>query len=421
MPTPPSYCYWLRNDLRLHDNRTWEALCAHRAAHAPDAPVYACVTGPLGWDEVSPWGWPRLSEARKNFWKSSGAGFAKQWTSGSLGELVECWGKAPYEWTNVPAQVPGTHLFASRGHGFDESAAEEKTEKWAQQNGLEVHWVENHDVWDPSHWDFRLQDLPQTFTGFRKKLEKGSPLVLPTFAQPIAYAAEPALLPERHPKTSFPFAGDEVSARAHVRRFIWETDGLARYKETRNGLLGVPYSGKISPWLATGALSVRWVWAEVLRFESERGRTDGSEWFLLELLWRSYFLWAARADGPKLFGPQPAHFQSEKSSAFMKWSRGETPDSFVNAGMHELTATGYLSNRLRQNVASFFIHNLRLPWAVGASFMEHHLLDYEAASNWGNWAYIAGVGRNPGNRQPFNTVRQAEFYDSEGTYRRTWN
>ena len=105
----------------------------------------------------------------------------------------------------------------------------------------------------------------------------------------------------------------------------------------------------------------------------------------------------------------------------MKWSRGETPDSFVNAGMLELVATGYLSNRLRQNVASFFIHNLRLPWAVGASFMEHHLLDYEAASNWGNWAYIAGVGRNPGNRQPFNTVRQAEFYDSEGSYRSTWN
>jgi deoxyribodipyrimidine photo-lyase len=315
----------------------------------------------------------------------------------------------------------GSCLFASRGHGFDESAAEAQTEQWAQQNGLEVHWVENHDVWDPSDWNFRLKDLPPTFTGFRKKLEKGTPLVLPAFAQPLAYAAAPALLPEHHPHTSFPFAGDEASALAHVRQFIWESDGLARYKETRNGLLGVPYSGKISPWLATGALSVRWVWSEVLRFESERGRTDGSEWFLLELLWRSYFLWAARADGPKLFGPQPTHFQPEKSSAFLKWSRGETPDSFVNAGMHELVATGYLSNRLRQNVASFFIHNLGLPWAVGASFMEHHLLDYETASNWGNWAYIAGVGRNPGNRQPFNTVRQADFYDPDGTYRRTWN
>ena len=421
MPTPPAYCYWIRNDLRLHDNRTWEALCAHRAAHAPDAPVFAVLSGPSGWDEASPWGWPRFSEARKNFWKSSAAGFARAWNNAQLGELLECWGKAPYEWTGAPELPQGSCLFASRGHGFDESAAEAQTEQWAQLKGLEVHWAENHDVWDPSDWNFRLKDLPPTFTGFRKKLEKGTPLVLPAFAQPLAYAAAPALLPEHHHHTSFPFAGDEASALAHVRQFIWESDGLARYKETRNGLLGVPYSGKISPWLATGGLSVRWVWAEVVRFERERGRTDGSEWFLLELLWRSYFLWAARADGPKLFGPQPTHFQPEKSSAFLKWSRGETPDSFVNAGMHELVATGYLSNRLRQNVASFFIHNLGLPWAVGASFMEHHLLDYETASNWGNWAYIAGVGRNPGNRQPFNTVRQADFYDPDGTYRRTWN
>ncbi len=420
MPTPPAYCYWIRNDLRLHDNRTWEALCAHRTAQAPDAPVFAVLSGPSGWDEASPWGWPRFSEARKNFWKSSAAGFARAWSNVQLGELLECWGKAPYEWTGVLELPQGSWLFASRGHGFNESAEEAQTEQWAQKNGLKVHWVENHDVWDPSVWNFRLQDLPPTFTGFRKKLEKGTPLVLPSFEQPLAHAAAPALMLEHHPKSSFPFAGDESSALAHVRRFIWETDGLERYKETRNGLLGVPYSGKISPWLATGALSVRWVWSEVLRFESERGRTDGSKWFLLELLWRSYFLWAARADGPQLFGPQLTHFQPEKSSAFLKWSRGETPDSFVNAGMHELVATGYLSNRLRQNVASFFIHNLGLPWAVGASFMEHHLLDYETASNWGNWAYIAGVGRNPGNRQPFNTVRQADFYDPDGTYRQTW-
>ena len=417
---PIAYCYWLRNDLRLHDNRTWEALLEHRAAHAPDAPVHAVISGPPGWNDVAPWGWPRFSQARKNFWKSSAAGFVHQWEQTNPGQIVECWGQAPYEWADAAKVTPGTQLFASRGFGSDEHIIEMQTEQWARQNQLTVHWVENHDVWEPTQWSFRLQDLPPTFTGFRKKLEKGKPLLLPSIPKPVAFMSEPALFPERHPKTSFPFAGDEASALAHVRHFIWESDGLARYKETRNGLLGVPYSGKISPWLATGALSVRWVWSEVLRFENERGRTDGSEWFLLELLWRSYFLWAARADGPQLFGPQPTHFEPEKSSAFQKWSRGETPDAFVNAGMHELVATGYLSNRMRQNVASFFIHNLHLPWAVGASFMEHHLLDYETASNWGNWAYIAGVGRNPGNRQPFNTVRQAEFYDPDGSYRQSW-
>mgnify|MGYP003149610193 FL=1 len=76
-----------------------------------------------------------------------------------------------------------------------------------------------------------------------------------------------------------------------------------------------------------------------------------------------------------------------------------------------------MSNRGRQNVASYLIHDLKLDWRLGAAYFEQRLLDYDVASNWGNWAYIAGSG-NSGERQ-FNAIKQALNYDANGDFVRT--
>ncbi|HAB35660.1 MAG TPA: hypothetical protein DCE58_03555, partial [Cryomorphaceae bacterium] len=68
-----------------------------------------------------------------------------------------------------------------------------------------------------------------------------------------------------------------------------------------------------------------------------------------------------------------------------------------------------------------WIHDLKQPWRIGAAYFESMLLDYDAASNWGNWAYIAGVGNDPRPFRKFNTQKQAEQYDPEGTYRAYWS
>ena len=62
-----------------------------------------------------------------------------------------------------------------------------------------------------------------------------------------------------------------------------------RYKATRNGLTGVGFSSKFSPWLASGALSARTAYAHLKAFEAEQGASDGSYWLWFELLWRDYF------------------------------------------------------------------------------------------------------------------------------------
>jgi deoxyribodipyrimidine photo-lyase len=88
--------------------------------------------------------------------------------------------------------------------------------------------------------------------------------------------------------------------------------------------------------------------------------------------------------------------------------------------MRELAATGYLSNRMRQNVASYLIHDLDCDWRAGAAWFEHCLIDFDVYSNQGNWLYLSGRGTDARANRRFNPVVQAQQYDPDGSYRRTW-
>ena len=88
--------------------------------------------------------------------------------------------------------------------------------------------------------------------------------------------------------------------------------------------------------------------------------------------------------------------------------------------MRELQLTGFMSNRSRQNVASHFVHELGMDWRIGAQYFEALLVDYDVYSNWGNWAYVAGVGNDPRENRRFNIAHQAQTYDPEGAYQKLW-
>ncbi|WP_317047746.1 FAD-binding domain-containing protein, partial [Chryseobacterium sp. HMWF001] len=102
-----------------------------------------------------------------------------------------------------------------------------------------------------------------------------------------------------------------------------------------------------------------------------------------------------------------------------KWKDGETDSDFVNANMLELKNTGWMSNRGRQNVASYFCKILKQDWRIGAAYFEEMLIDYDVHSNYGNWMYLAGVG-NDNRDRTFNPEKQAEMYDSNQKFRRLW-
>jgi deoxyribodipyrimidine photo-lyase len=79
-----------------------------------------------------------------------------------------------------------------------------------------------------------------------------------------------------------------------------------------------------------------------------------------------------------------------------------------------------MSNRGRQNVASFLTKNLGIDWRWGAEWFESVLIDYDVCSNWGNWNYTAGVGNDARGFRFFNITKQAKDYDPQGEYVKHW-
>jgi len=258
-------------------------------------------------------------------------------------------------------------------------------------------------------------------------------------------------------RTAFPFSGGETSGLERLSDYVRSDGALRTYKETRNGLLGADYSSKLSAWLANGCLSPRQVYQAVKQHETTYGANNSTYWLIFELLWRDFFRFQAIKQGDQLFafgGPQqrrwarqseltqrrelqqqssgpphknrPRHWSlsSQKQATLERWTGGTTGQPFIDANMRELAATGWMSNRGRQNVASYLVHDLGLDWRMGAWWFESLLLDYDVASNWGNWQYAAGVGldpRSPGSGQRrFNPEKQAAQYDPDGAYVRLW-
>jgi deoxyribodipyrimidine photo-lyase len=189
-------------------------------------------------------------------------------------------------------------------------------------------------------------------------------------------------------------------------------------------MLGADYSSKFSPWLALGCLSPRYVADRVKRYERDRLANDSTYWLIFELLWRDFFRFVAMKYGDRLFAKSglqgkniPWRLDWEK---FQKWQVGMTGYPLIDANMRELAATGFMSNRGRQNVASFLTKNLGIDWRMGAEWFESLLIDYDVCSNYGNWNYTAGIGNDARDFRYFNIPKQSKDYDPKGSYLKHW-
>lgn len=230
--------------------------------------------------------------------------------------------------------------------------------------------------------------------------------------------------PDGDPRARFTYLGGSTAAHARLQTYFWDRDRLRIYKETRNGMLDPDDSSRLSAWLALGCISPRTVYAEVKRYEQERVRNESTYWLVFELLWRDYFRFILAKHGAKLFRPSgiqgiPIPWQQDWPR-FQAWCRGETGYPLVDANMRELAATGFMSNRGRQNVASFLTKNLGIDWRMGAEWFESLLIDYDVASNYGNWNYTAGVGNDARGFRYFHIPKQSREYDPKGDYLRHW-
>lgn len=414
----PSVLIWFRNDLRPTDHPALHAACTSGLR-----PIPVFIEEPWR-TEASPWldGRSALGARRAQF-VAEGVHALQE----ALGGLLVRRGEPAAVLAALAKEYGATQVHCTAGH-----APYERNDEAAVAARLDLVRHEGATLLHPDDLPFDTADTPEVFTRFRNKVERKWKVrpALPAPEVAVDVPKEAQAVTAKEPvdaRLALPYDGSHQAARARLHHYLDGTRALSTYKETRNGLIGADYSSKFSPWLASGALGPRETYEAIRAYEATHGANDSTYWLVFELLWRDYFAFVARQFGPRLYAGSglradapPPKWNSRARTAFDRWSRGATGQPFVDACLHELNSTGFLSNRGRQVAASYLVHDLGVDWRAGAAWFEHHLIDHDPASNAGNWLYIAGRGNDPRPVRRFNPEGQAERYDPDGAYRALW-
>ena len=425
---------WFRQDLRLHDN---ESLIHAMKSGVEVIPVF--VFDERVFNGTTRYGFKKTDKFRAQFIIDSIHDLRQSFQK--LGsDLIVRVGKPEEELFDIASKAKSSWVFCNRERTRDEIKVQDNLENKLWSIGQEVIFSRGKMLYYTQDLPFPITHCPDTFSSFRKEVERfvkiREPLPAPTeqFA-PLTVSLESGEIPtiedfghpsiEKDERGVLDFEGGETAGLKRLNHYLWESDALGNYKETRNQMLGEDYSSKFSAWLAQGCLSPKMIYWEVQRFELERVKNDSTYWMFFELMWRDFFRFMGKKHGNKIFlrGGTKEEENDELTndhSLLQLWTEGRTGVPFIDANMRELAQTGFMSNRGRQNVASFLVKDLKVNWQMGAEYFESLLIDYDPCSNWGNWNYIAGVGSDPRENRYFNILSQAKRYDPNGEYVKHW-
>jgi deoxyribodipyrimidine photo-lyase len=420
---------WFKTDLRLHDNETLVKAIAQNDQVIPvycfDEQHFQNTTG----------GFRKTGDFRTKFICEAVMDLQENLRKKGSNLLIVV-GKPEIELPKL-AQAYNVHqVYAKKEVAYEEKATAYLVENALWKIKCELKTYSTSTLYNASDLPFSIRDIPDMFTSFRKKVEKESQ-IRAVFEAPIAIKS-PTLptteLPSLHQlnaqeviqdeRATLVFKGGETAAIQRLKHYFEESHAIASYKTTRNGLIGPDYSSKFSAWLALGCISPRYNYDQLKHYERTFTANESTYWLYFELLWRDYFRFMFKKHQTSFFlknGFQDKPITTGSNLDLVeKWINGKTGQDFVDANMNELKLTGFMSNRGRQNVASYFCHDLKLDWRIGARYFEEQLIDYDVCSNWGNWAYLAGVGNDPRGTRAFNCEKQANDYDKNGAYRKLW-
>lgn len=415
MPTVSIFLF--RNDLRIEDNPAF-----YEASINSDflIPVTILDTSESIPNEL---GFPKMGRYRKNFLLDCLHSLDSQLKN--KGSSLFVLQGNPLEILNQLKDMQcAEKVYMSREYTTEETEFQEKI-----SDLFPVSVIEGNTLYLEKDLPFIVGNTPAHFTPFREKLEKKSRVrkifgipEIPPLPKNLSLISELDSI-TRDSLTPI-FRGGIESAIQRVNYYFFETGFISSYKKTRNEIQGIDFSSKFSPYLARGCISARQIYESLKKYESEVEKNESTYWLYFELLWRDYFKWVALQKGRKLFFKNgwsgKEHSFSFSPEIFNSWRYGTTEEPLINAFMRELYHTGFMSNRGRQIVASFFTKELGLDWRRGAEWFESCLIDYDASSNYGNWAYQAGVGNDPRSDRTFNLQIQRESYDPDGTFISRW-
>ncbi len=414
---------WFKTDLRITDNET---LLKAISQNDSVIPIYCFEDSHFITTE---YGFKKTGAFRAQFLMESLLDLDTSLRALGSGLLI-LKGKPEIEIPKIAKQYKAAKVYAKREAAFEEKRTETlvQSELWKLQ--CEFLTFSTSTLYHAEDLPFSIKNIPDVFTDFRKKVEKDSQIRI-ALERPADI--EPPEIPEvdlpdlkqlglhktsMDPRAAIGYIGGESQALKRLNYYFFESRSISTYKQTRNAMTGSDYSSKFSPWLALGCISPRFIYQELKKYESLHNANESTYWLVLELLWRDYFRFMMKKYLNRFFqknGIKNTHFTTKTVNLdqLQNWIDAKTGVDFIDANMTELKLTGFMSNRGRQNAASYLCSDLAIDWRYGAAYFEQQLIDYDVCSNWANWAYLAGVGNDPRGCRYFNIEKQAADYDKD--------
>ncbi|ARS41356.1 deoxyribodipyrimidine photolyase [Sphingobacteriaceae bacterium GW460-11-11-14-LB5] len=415
---------WFRNDLRLHDN---EMLVEAIAKSDSILPVYILDRRSFG---ETKYGTLKTGNIRAQFILESVLGLRNSLKQIG-GNLLIAEGNPEDIIPQLAQEYEITEVYHHREVAREETHVSTLVENalWKLRINLK-HFI-GHTLYNKEDLPFPIKDIPDAFNQFKKKIERDS-IIKPCFLAPdrinVAEVIDWGILPsladldllpqQKDQRADFEFVGGEAEGLAHLQKVIVAMQQAAT---TKNLIL----ASKLSAWLAMGSLSPRKVYWEIKKMEGVPNTKAMFNHILLGLLWRDYFRFMFKKYGNTFFSPDGFGSQGlidivNEQDNFNKWKNAQTGFAVVDAVMTELNQTGFISNIARQTAALYLINNLEVSWIFGAAYFEEKLIDYNPASNWGNWANVAGVGNDQKSKSVFDLDKNIKNLDPKGNYSLTW-
>jgi deoxyribodipyrimidine photo-lyase len=415
--------HWFRDDLRLADNP------ALAAAHATGRPlVLAYIL-----DEES-------RESR------SLGGASRWWLDKSLralgerigakgGALVLRRGPAETAIAKLVAETGAHAVYWTRRYG-PARRIDERIKAALKKDGVEAHSFNGALLAEPFALKTGSGGAFKVFTPFWKALQ-ASIEIPPPSPEPRAFPAAPQIVSDAldswnlHPSMPDWSGGlaqmwtpGELGARKRMRDFM--AGPIAGYADGRN-IPSQASTSRLSPHLRFGEISPHQVWrAAQHAAEAGQAPVDQVQKFLSEIAWRdfSYHLLYHDPDMGRLSWRrqfEQVDWRMGSKAELEAWRRGRTGYPIIDAGMRELWATGWMHNRVRMIVASFFAKDLLVHWRKGEEWFWDTLVDADEANNANGWQWTAGTGADAAPYfRVFNPVLQGEKFDPAGDYVRSW-
>lgn len=398
---------WFRRDLRVHDN---PALTAAFAAGAADV-CALFVLDPVVWEPAG--------VVRKAYLLDSLA----QLDEALAGQLLIRIGHPEKIVPEVAAQIRATSVHVAADYGTYGSQRDVRVAAALADAGIEWSAVGSPYAVAPGRVLKKDGTPYRVYTPFyRAWLAHGwrapapDPTSTPNWLRPTTSDELPQRPDLGH--ITLPAAGE---AAALKRWDAFRASGLSEYEDLRNrpDVHGTSTLGHHLKW---GEIHPRTILAEL-------DDSPGAETFRREIAWREFYadvLNQAPASIRKSLDPRFDEVMeweagADADLAFIDWAQGRTGFPFVDAGMRQLRAEGWMHNRVRMVVASFLVKDLHLPWQRGAREFMRWLRDGDVASNSHGWQWAAGCGTDASPyHRIFNPVTQGEKFDPDGEYVRRY-